>query len=347
VKDSTRLVGYIDVTGQFVLPPQFEMADPFSEGLAFVRRDGGSILINKAGEFVADAQYADHKDFAEGLAAVKTIENELWGYIDRTGQFVIPPQFAKAESFQNGYAIVSLAEGGETYVDSQGQIVVTPGNYLKMTNFNSGVAVLSKKVNLDDNPFYGVVNASGEMVVPFEFFMIDEYSEGLAVAGMGHNQPMGYLDPGGNFAIEPQFSFAGSFSEGRAFVKTYESCGYIDPTGQQVVGYLYTSCASFSEGIAWVQEQDEGPWIAINLEGTPLFELAAENVFAFKEGLARFMVGTQMGVVNPAGEVVIPLQDYLFQDFQDGLAKFERISAEGYAEGYIDRSGKIVYEFKR
>jgi len=60
--------GYIDRTGKIVIPPQFDDAGPFSEGLADVKI------------------------------------GEKWGYVDGTGKVVISPQFDDSlkETFPQG-----------------------------------------------------------------------------------------------------------------------------------------------------------------------------------------------------------------------------------------------------
>src|SRR5215467_13059918 len=71
--------GYIDKTGRVTIPPQFDSASRFSEGLAAVG--------------VGD----------------DTIKRK-WGYIDQTGRFAIKPRFSKADDFSNGLALVSTME---------------------------------------------------------------------------------------------------------------------------------------------------------------------------------------------------------------------------------------------
>lgn len=61
---------YIPGIELFVIPPQFDAADPFVQGLARVQKDN------------------------------------QWGYLDKTGKFVIPPQFAEAHSFSEGLILV-------------------------------------------------------------------------------------------------------------------------------------------------------------------------------------------------------------------------------------------------
>src|SRR5689334_12602333 len=64
--------GYVDKSGNRVINPQFERAEPFSSGFAAVR-------LGK------------------------------WGYIDNSGKFAINPQFDRATSFSEGLAAVEIA----------------------------------------------------------------------------------------------------------------------------------------------------------------------------------------------------------------------------------------------
>lgn len=72
--------GYIDMTGEIVREPRFDLARPFSEGLAAVEVDGE------------------------------------WGYIDRSGDTVIEPRFEDADEFSEGFTIVE-EDGSEAYID--------------------------------------------------------------------------------------------------------------------------------------------------------------------------------------------------------------------------------------
>ncbi|MDP8982856.1 MAG: WG repeat-containing protein [Acidobacteriota bacterium] len=71
--------GYVDHSGQFVIPPQFPF---YPQGLV--------------------------SSFSDGLAAVEVLGK--LGYIDHSGAFVIPRQFVAGTSFENGIARV-VAEG--------------------------------------------------------------------------------------------------------------------------------------------------------------------------------------------------------------------------------------------
>ncbi len=54
--------GYIDRDGKTVIPPQFEFAEEFSEGLALVQLNGKWGFIDASGTLVIDARYSSAHD---------------------------------------------------------------------------------------------------------------------------------------------------------------------------------------------------------------------------------------------------------------------------------------------
>ena len=108
-KPETRLWGYIDKQGKVIIPPQFNFAREFSEGLApvgfgkksadFLGAETGRKwgFIDTAGRTVINLEFGDVRVFSEGLAPVRV--GRKWGYVDRNGGMVIKPQFEDAGSF--------------------------------------------------------------------------------------------------------------------------------------------------------------------------------------------------------------------------------------------------------
>jgi hypothetical protein len=97
--------GYIDKTGKVAIRPQFEQAEPFSEGLAAVCVEipvtktnpgrafaqGNYGFIDHSGNMVIPATFTYASSFHNGLARIGSIfdENvEMFGYIDKTGKYV-------------------------------------------------------------------------------------------------------------------------------------------------------------------------------------------------------------------------------------------------------------------
>ena len=89
---------YIPGLDLFAIPPQFEEADSFSEGLARVK------------------------------------SGNKWGYIDKTGKLVIQPQLDEANSFSEGVALVRTYQSVSPQpISRQGDVVETRGVWLTTT----------------------------------------------------------------------------------------------------------------------------------------------------------------------------------------------------------------------
>jgi hypothetical protein len=107
-----KKIFYIDRSGKIVIEPQVIAGSQFYNGLAPVMNaDGKCGYINKEGRIVIEPQYEYHDHlnrmyFSEGLASVK--KNGRWGYINREGKMVIKPQFDDAYGFSEGLAPVKI-----------------------------------------------------------------------------------------------------------------------------------------------------------------------------------------------------------------------------------------------
>ena len=109
-KASHGKIGFVDTTGKMVIAPQFTYIPllPFQEGLAAVfigeganRRAG---FINRQGQWAIPPKYEDALHFCDGLAPVKV--GGRWGYINPSGEMVIAPRFEGAESVDGGMGAV-------------------------------------------------------------------------------------------------------------------------------------------------------------------------------------------------------------------------------------------------
>jgi len=84
--------------------------------------DGRWGFVSISGELVINPQFERAEVFAEGLAAIRL---DKWGHVDGSGKFVINPQFDEAASFANGLARVKM--GGRTgYINTTGNFIWNP-----------------------------------------------------------------------------------------------------------------------------------------------------------------------------------------------------------------------------
>ena len=76
--------GYMDRTGKIVIPPRFDGATGFREGLASVKVGEKWGVIDQQGKTIVSPQFEKVRYYSEGLARVKT--KEMYGFIDHRGK---------------------------------------------------------------------------------------------------------------------------------------------------------------------------------------------------------------------------------------------------------------------
>jgi hypothetical protein len=167
---ATSKYGFIDTAGSIVIPPQFDGAYSFAEGLAAVetgfRAEGGQKVagkwgfIDKTGKFVIAPRYEFTLKFSEGLA--RASENlGAWGFIDRTGRFVIPPKYSEAWDFTEGLALVwQDSDLSFVYINRTGKQVLKPKG--ARWGFSDGLTVAGE----NGNRVY--IDRHGKTIAPYE-----------------------------------------------------------------------------------------------------------------------------------------------------------------------------------
>jgi tetratricopeptide (TPR) repeat protein len=130
--------GFIDRTGKTIINPAYEVAAPFSEGLAAVEAETADTpkkyrwgFIDRSAKMVIPPQYDFFTDFSEGLAFVRKPEpppgfGGTVFFIDRTGKIVIDlpnAKFSHNTFFRNGFAMVENKDGSFVLIDKTGKAI--------------------------------------------------------------------------------------------------------------------------------------------------------------------------------------------------------------------------------
>ena len=121
VKAVTRRYGFIGPEGEFTIPPSFERAHGFFDGLAAVQMNQKWGYIDSSGDYVIHPVFDDARSFHQQMAAVKV--NGAWGFITRAGEFAITPRFEQADDFRAGFAWVRMPGSRDRFkIDVNGEI---------------------------------------------------------------------------------------------------------------------------------------------------------------------------------------------------------------------------------
>ena len=341
ISRSLTWYGYMDTTGQIVIPMKFKNATHFSEGLAAVEVDGKWGYIDRKGQIVIPPQFHKAREFKQGRAKVE-VEPDRWCYIDRTGKaaFNIDLKWSiYAREFSDGLAAVYIED---------------PNRFECLSSIHQNV-----REDYDGNRGYistkfcgrwGFIRQDGTFAVEPKFIEAFDFSEGLAAVRVQDPNTKdqrlcryGYIDRTGAVAIQPQFDAAFDFSDGIARVVVDGRRGFIDKTGKHVTEATFDDAKDFHEGLAQVKVGDL--WGYIDKSGRvaipPQFKMAGR----FSEGLAAAnRPGNLGGYIDRTGSMVIREQFGVAWPFSDGLARVQIGDGRGIIDrwGYIDRSGNVV-----
>lgn len=110
--DDSDSYNLYDKNGKLITQKAYKQIEKFEDGLAVVCMNGlppyNAGFIDETGNEVIPVQYDQAKPFSEGLAAVK--KGDKWGYINKIGEIIIPFKYDQAFSFTKGVAQV-LCDG--------------------------------------------------------------------------------------------------------------------------------------------------------------------------------------------------------------------------------------------
>lgn len=239
--------GYMDGTGRVVIDARFAFATDFDDdGLALAVPLGGKLLgyIDRTGAFVIPPAFQtaefEHLD-VEGLEAKNLRFHDdraaavgptgRWGYIDRRGQWAILPEYVWAKPFHEGHAPVAIALPNTwTMLDREGHRVFGATTYGDVGELDEGVAPV-----MNANQECGYVDAKGKVVVPFKFHACRAFADGLAAVSL---DPIGlagkavFINHDGAVTLPgPFLQVNAGFEGGLAVVHSRTGDFFIDHTG--------------------------------------------------------------------------------------------------------------------
>jgi hypothetical protein len=121
--------GYFNrFTGKLVVPPQYEKAWIFSEGLACVMENGMLHFIDHKGQKAIDkeypyANYLYDYCFHNGLCEMLGDGGRI-GLIDKQGNWVVEPVYSDMTYYSKGFWVVNDSDNNQGLLDANGQVLL-------------------------------------------------------------------------------------------------------------------------------------------------------------------------------------------------------------------------------
>ena len=355
-----RLYGLLNAEGELILPCDYESVGSYidSVDVRFVKQNSKWGIIDNKGTFLIKCHYDSYATPCD-REYIAFEQNGKWGIVDIKDNIKQQFKFDEIYTYKK-YFLAKLhgAWGIETYdnkvlVDYEYDKVrwYTLGEQATSIQKGEKYGVLNKdgkliaKCEYDSPPFekngyvvldkdkkYGLIDANtGEVIIPFEYQDLDDYSEGLLAAEK--NDKYGYINIKNEVVIPFQYADAVRFSEGLAMVGkrtgtayTYLgpapviTYGFISKKGDVVIPFKFyhifgNSICVFNEGLCpyGVYKGRGGNLFAnklgfINKKGEVVIPAQFDDVEEFINGVAAVKIDDKYGVINTKGEFVVPCE---------------------------------------
>ena len=221
--------GYVARAGTIAVPPAYDEALPFSEGLAPVVRGGQTGYIDTTGRMVIRPRPWIAERFHRGRAVVQV--GSKYGYIDRGGAYVAEPQFDDARAFTADDHAEAWKGPIHGLVDLSGHWGEPRIQELQRLDDSLSVALVAGRKGL-------VRRTTGEMIREYPWTEVGPFSEGLAPV-RGSDGRFGFIDVEGRVVIPTQFVRVGHFDGGLCKAMNRKTLGYIDRRGSWVWSTRY------------------------------------------------------------------------------------------------------------
>ena len=298
--------GYIDASGEIVIPPIYDSARDFLNGFAAVGnwRQGRRGAINESGDVCIPISDLDYFGVfsPDGLVVVGASIGRI-GMLDSRGRVVIPFEYndlGLSTLNRIPYQLTSFGQFG--YLDYQGNVVV-PAQFESACSFApGGLALVSQDTK------FGYLDLQANLAIPLQFDFGMQFENGIAWASLPGERGRGVIDVSGAWKFRTSYEGTHRFSEGLAGFAAgdpYDSkYGFLNLEGKTVLAPQFDRVRHFTCGVAPVKK--DGAWRFIHKDGTYLETEPFAACEAFHNDLARVQShdGKRSGYINIRGEWV-------------------------------------------
>jgi hypothetical protein len=335
-------VGFIDRTGNFVIPPVFDKAWSFTRGFGrtAAERDGVFGVIDKTGSWVFQTNYQQvYSAIAFGTNGYPVFgwhfkKADRWGLLDLDGRMVLDADFDQAVNHCADGRLEAFKNKESFYFKGDGSPLQPPEGRLLDASCN---AVPPYTLKVGDK--FGLVDASFNPLTPLHFDALTSAGRGVKNAKI--DGKWGRIGPDGRWLLEPKFDylsngvdiFVASVDGKRGFMRSDGSWlikPKFDAAARRRTDDTAFVTASGATGVlrltdqSWVvpqrpgvmcdinnaiMSQSDGKRVILSRTGETWIDIGAERVgIGLDFGLLAFLRNGKWGLVDTAGQVMVEPQ---------------------------------------
>lgn len=330
---TNNIFGYINETGDTIVPFIYDGLEEFNDGLAVAERNGKYGYINKLGEQIIQFDLEDAESFKNGRAIIK--RGNLYNVINRTGT-IISNAYEVISDFNEGLAIVknNLLYGA---IDKNGKEEIAL-QYQSMGEFSDGLSAAQKNNN------FGYVDSKGLPTIPFMFQWAEKFSNGRA--RVQYNNKYGVIDKKGDFVIRPLYDRIDGEINGVYVIYKNNFYGFADSSGCLLselnnIQLSNNKTKDYTDGNLLRLSLEEEQRL-INKNGKSISDEEYEEIYLPKNGLIKIFTEDKYGFINTKNKNIIkPIYDNA-SDFEDSVCIVEKKDLKLL----INTKGEVLFSIK-
>ena len=248
VKSIAGLYTYIDLDGKMASDIFYKEAHYVTEGMGLVRLDDTfNYLIMGTNKYLNEIGYKEAYPFTEGLAAVKNIDSNKWGFINKDNEYVVSSKYVRVRPFCYGLAAVMNEKGLWGYIDKTGNEVI-PLMYEEAYSFSKeGAVVIFENEAL-------IINEENKVISPFETPALSDSIDYMLDCSNKHPYQIGdemiYIDYKDKLSEEEYEEVYIKYDPSYKF-------GLTDKNDEPILTPTYDEMSDFYDGFARVRLGDE------------------------------------------------------------------------------------------
>jgi hypothetical protein len=362
VDKQTKLWGYRNFEGEWIIPASYMKAFEFVAGKAIVQKGAKLGVIDCSGYLIINCEYDDFLEFAGDRVWAK--KGNLWGLITDKGQVIYQPAFDELRKIGFENDVIWVRKGDKwgifsektlrfvanpTYSDftvasDEVSIVVLKDTLGLIDNFSGKYIIEPKITDMEKissrcfaykmNGKWGAINHLGEKVIKSDFDLLKKWETSLILAQKKDKYKI--LNEKGK-PFSNTYDYIGPNVNGFGVFKFNGKYGYLNKTGSLLVAPKFDQAGNFFFDRAIVKLANK--YQLINAQGK--FLSANTYDLVERDSTKKYFVATLAGkkqILDLGGKMVLnELQDVKFHDSETSI-RFSKLGKYGV---YDLQAGKI------
>ena len=294
-----KLYDFYDYTGKKLNTKSYHSVVNFSEGVCALQESSTSVpyLADKNFNKIKDLSVNFKGPYSEGLAYATNSQSNMIYYLDKKGLEVFNTKAKEGSKCFKGFIIIKDNNNRCYYVNKKG-IAISTKTWDDAGEFMEGLA------SVKENGKWGFIDTLGKKVIDTKYDIVSNFSKGAAMVKL--NDGFFIINKKGEAIGNAKYEAGGNPANGTFPVQKDKLAGLIDSKGNTIIDLKYNSIMYMTEDRVWASK--DGKWGLLDNKGKALSEFIYQAAYDFEDGYAMVMLNDEVGVVNKAGKLIVPIE---------------------------------------